>query len=389
MEVLAVIPARGGSKGIPRKNLQHVGGVPLVERSCRTAKMAKTVSRVIVSTDDAEIGRVAAGAGTEVVWRPEEISGDTATSEEALLHVLGEIKKQGRRPPDLLVLLQCTSPFTAPEDIDGVVRLLGDGGYDTAFTGARTHAFLWRRRGGDCEAVNHDKWRRPMRQQREAEFAETGAAYAMWVDGFLKHRHRFFGKTGIYEVPRIRALEIDEPEDLELANLLVEVIERRGAGRAPSDVRAVVFDFDGVFTDNRVIVAEDGREAVVCSRSDGLGIERVRKSGVMVAVISKERNAVVEARCRKLGIECIQGVEDKLPVMLEWLRAKNIEPERAAYLGNDVNDVACMKAVGWGVCVADAHEEAKAAAQHILRRPGGHGAVRELCDLIVEAREHG
>lgn len=228
-----------------------------------------------------------------------------------------------------------------------------------------------------------------MRQQREAEFAETGAAYAMRVDGFLKHRHRFFGKTGIYEVPRIRALEIDEPEDLELANLLVEVIERRGAGRAPADVRAVVFDFDGVFTDNRVIVAEDGREAVVCSRSDGLGIERVRKSGVMVAVISKERNAVVEARCRKLGIECIQGVEDKLPVMLEWLRAKNIEPERAAYLGNDVNDVACMKAVGWGVCVADAHEEAKAAAQHILRRPGGHGAVRELCDLIVEAREHG
>ncbi|GIU73212.1 MAG: hypothetical protein KatS3mg004_0299 [Bryobacteraceae bacterium] len=110
--------------------------------------MAKTVSRVIVSTDDAEIGRVAAGAGTEVVWRPEEISGDTATSEEALLHVLGEIKKQGGRPPDLLVLLQCTSPFTAPEDIDGVVRLLGDGGYDTAFTGARTHAFLWRRRGG-------------------------------------------------------------------------------------------------------------------------------------------------------------------------------------------------------------------------------------------------
>ncbi|QDU71393.1 3-deoxy-D-manno-octulosonate 8-phosphate phosphatase KdsC [Mucisphaera calidilacus] len=159
--------------------------------------------------------------------------------------------------------------------------------------------------------------------------------------------------------------------------------------RLPSPVRALICDFDGVLTDNRVIVREDGLESVVCDRSDGLGLQMVRDAGVAVGVLSKERNPVVAARCKKLGIECVQGIDDKLPKLRSWAERLGFGLDSVVYVGNDVNDVACIEASGCGVAVADAYEPALAAADFVLERRGGFGAVRELCDLILARRAQG
>ncbi len=152
----------------------------------------------------------------------------------------------------------------------------------------------------------------------------------------------------------------------------------------PSSIGALVLDFDGVFTDNRVLVSEDGKESVMCHRGDGLGLTLLKKTGTPIMVLSLEKNPVVKARCRKLGLFVQQGIEDKLSVLKGWLTKNKIRIEDVVYLGNDLNDVACLRAVGCGVVVADAVPNAKAAAQIVLSKPGGYGAIRELCDLILK-----
>lgn len=152
------------------------------------------------------------------------------------------------------------------------------------------------------------------------------------------------------------------------------------------DIELVVFDFDGVFTDNRVLVLEDGREAVFCNRSDGLGIERARAAGLNMLVLSKEKNPVVGARCRKLKLDYIQGCDDKATQLTQLAEERGIALARIAYLGNDVNDLPCLKLVGLPACVADAYPEIVPYCVLRTEKSGGHGAVREFCDYLLAAK---
>lgn len=145
----------------------------------------------------------------------------------------------------------------------------------------------------------------------------------------------------------------------------------------------VVFDFDGVMTDGMVWVTQEGQEIVQVSRKDGLGIEMLKAAGIRIGVLSKETNPVVAARCAKLGISCYQGVDDKAKKLLEefsWILGQTL------YMGDDLNDLECIKLAGFGVTVADGHPACKSAAQYVARRKGGKHAVREVCDLLLEAR---
>lgn len=378
---LAVIPARGGSKGIIRKNLQTVGGVPLVVRSVHAALAASSVDRVVVSTDDDEIAALVRVAGAEVRRRPDDLAGDRASSESALLDVVDALEAAEGHAPDLLVLLQCTSPLTTPEDIDGVVGLLRDCGADTVFTAARSHRFLWRvDEAGRAAPVNHDARFRLPRQQAEPEWVETGAIYAVRVPELRRAGSRFPGTSRIYEVPAERSLEIDDPLDLAL---LRTVAASTPGGTLPDPLGGIVLDFDGVLTDDRVWTDVEGRESVACSRGDGLGIERLRRAGVPMLVLSKEQNPVVAARCAKLRLECRQGIDDKLPALRAWARENEFDLSSLVYVGNDVNDLACLQAVGCGAVPHDAHPDARAVAHLILDAPGGRGAVRALADLVL------
>lgn len=158
---------------------------------------------------------------------------------------------------------------------------------------------------------------------------------------------------------------------------------RRRAHRVlPRPIDAVVFDFDGVFTDNRVIIDQDGRESAACSRLDGLGIGLLLQTGIPLLVVSKEPVPIVVYRCKKLGLECLHGVDDKLPLLTRWLAERGLRITHTVYMGNDVNDLECLRACGCGVVPADAHPDVLPAADLVLDYCGGNGAVRELCDLI-------
>jgi YrbI family 3-deoxy-D-manno-octulosonate 8-phosphate phosphatase len=152
------------------------------------------------------------------------------------------------------------------------------------------------------------------------------------------------------------------------------------------NVRLVAFDFDGVFTDNTVYVSQDGTEMVRCTRSDGLGVQALAALDIASLVISTETNPVVVARTRKLGIRCIQGCQDKRKALTDVLGELELTMEQTAFVGNDINDLDCLKAVGLPIVVADAHEDVVPHALYRTVTPGGHGAVREVCDLIAAVK---
>ncbi|MFF6782102.1 cytidylyltransferase domain-containing protein [Streptomyces sp. NPDC012510] len=510
--VLAVIPARGGSKGVPAKNLAPVGGVPLVARAVRECLAAGLVTHVVVSTDDHAIAAAGREAGAEVVLRPAAIAGDTATSEAAVLHAMDAHETLHGAAVDVVLLVQCTSPFILREDIDGVARAIVDHGADTALTVAPFHGFIWRdtadeyageapvaaavARGagaydgvagaydgvvgatggavahgafaasgggrpgeaagsgtsgaeeaaradaptgghapttsgtgvpgraavgagatagatdvsspagalrgapavavdGDAHdtpgstagghGVNHDKSFRPRRQDRPQDLLETGAAYAMDAAGLRKHQHRFFGRTELVRTDPARVLEIDDPHDLARAQALAPLFDANRPGALPTydDIDAVVLDFDGTQTDDRVLIDSDGREFVSVHRGDGLGIAALRRSGLKMLILSTEQNPVVAARARKLRLSVLHGIDRKDLALKQWCEEQGIAPERVLYVGNDVNDLPCFALVGWPVAVGSAHDIVRGAARAVTTLPGGEGAIREIAGWIL------
>ncbi|MFI1418448.1 cytidylyltransferase domain-containing protein [Streptomyces sp. NPDC020731] len=454
--VLAVIPARGGSKGVPAKNLAPVGGVPLVARAVRECRAARYVTDVVVSTDDQAIAAAARQAGAEVVLRPAAIAGDTATSEAAVLHAMDTHEALHGAPVDVVLLVQCTSPFLLREDIDGVAAAITDQGADTAVTVAPFHGFVWRDAAdeatgpatapapavgagvaptagdrsaaptatgagpttapaaGDRSAaptatgpatapahtagagagpasaagghgVNHDKSFRPRRQDRPQDLLETGAAYAMDAAGFREHRHRFFGRTELVRTDPARVLEIDDPHDLARSRALAPLFDADRPGSLPTadDIDAVVLDFDGTQTDDRVLIDSDGREFVSVHRGDGLGIAALRRSGLRLLILSTEQNPVVAARARKLELPVLHGIDRKDLALKQWCEEQGIAPERVLYVGNDVNDLPCFALVGWPVAVASAHDVVRGAARAVTTLRGGDGAIREIAGWIL------
>ncbi|MFP7834061.1 cytidylyltransferase domain-containing protein [Marisediminicola sp. LYQ134] len=376
--VVAVIPARGGSKGVPGKNLRRVGGVPLVARAAASARSAKRIDRVIVSTDDQAIAAAAKSEGADIMARPAKLSGDTASSESALLNVLERLD----HTPDIIVFLQATSPFIDPADLDRAIHRVQSGECDVVFSAIETHAFLWRLTDTGAEGVNHDHTFRARRQDREAHYQETGAFYVMRAAGFRDEKYRFFGTVGVALTDERRSIEIDTAPQLELASAIAPIVD-------PShdiDVDAVVTDFDGVHTDDTVVIGADGSEFVTTNRSDGLGVARLRDAGIPVLILSRERHPVVAARGRKLGVEVLQGVDDKATALTDWAERNGIDLARLAYLGNDVNDLPALEIAGWPVAVADANPAVMTAARVVLAHAGGHGAVRELADRVLRSR---
>ncbi len=392
--VCAIIPARGGSKGVPRKNLRLLGGEPLIGRAVRTLREVRGINAVIVSTDDEEIADVARGNGALVIDRPRGLAGDMASSESALRHALDELGSYGA-VPDITVFVQATSPFISSVDVERAIALVRGDSADVAFSVAASHAHLWVDGPGGPTGVNHDSSVRLRRQDRRPEFVETGAFYVMRTTGFLEHGHRFFGRLSMVEVDPADALEIDSTDDFTLAELALA--HREASRPTPLRVRAVVTDFDGVHTSDRVTVDENGVESVTVNRSDGMGVAMLRKAGIQVLILSTETNGVVAARAAKLGVEVIHGCDDKPTALRAWAAEKNIALADIAYLGNDVNDIGCLRLVGWPVAVADAHPAALHAAHIVLRRHGGDGVVRELADRVLagttshhrEGRDHG
>lgn len=152
-------------------------------------------------------------------------------------------------------------------------------------------------------------------------------------------------------------------------------------------IKLVVFDFDGVFTDNKVYIDQDGREMVCCWRSDGIGLQKLREMGVKTLVISLETNPIVKKRCEKLKIKCITGQQDKLKTFRKILKREKISPKEVCFVGNDTPDIECMKLAGFSIAIKGSHPDVIKIADYVTKNEGGKGAVREICDMIYNARK--
>ena len=150
------------------------------------------------------------------------------------------------------------------------------------------------------------------------------------------------------------------------------------------NIKLVVLDFDGVMTDNIVYTSENGKEFVACWRGDGIGLSNIKKLGILITVLSTERNPVVTKRCEKLEIDCIQGCDNKIKALKALIRKHKSTMSQVLYMGNDVNDYDCLEQSGVPVVVADAHPDVLPLAKYVTNAYGGRGAVREVCDLIVK-----
>ncbi|WP_314140311.1 acylneuraminate cytidylyltransferase [uncultured Plantibacter sp.] len=388
----AIVPVRGGSKGIHRKNLRTVRGSTLIARSVEGLLRSGGVSRVVVTTDHPDLAAAAVAAGAEVIDRPAELAEDSTSSEAALLHALGVLAERGELTP-VTVFAQATSPFLDVEALDDAVALVSSGRADSVFAAVLDHGFLWTEKTKGARGIGHDHRERPRRQDRAPQYRETGSFYVFDTDGFLAAGHRFFGRIAPAVTRSFAALDIDEPEDLLVAEAIAGLAERQlgipsGSERSEHhlDVAAVVTDFDGVHTDDRASIDADGVERVSVHRGDGLGVRLLREAGLPFLILSTERVPIVAARAAKLGVDVVYGSADKATALRDWAAAKGVPLDRIAYLGNDVNDIPALEIVGWPVVVADAHPEARAVSRLVLGRRGGDGAVRELADLVLAAR---
>ncbi len=392
ISVLAVIPARGGSKGIPGKNIRYIAGKPLIAHTIEQAKNAKHVGRVIVSTDSIEIASVSQKYGAEVIKRPAEISGDNSPSEAALLHVLDELKNNAEYEPELVVFLQPTSPCRRPEDIDNAILTLIDNNADSCLSAAPEHFTGRWRIGPDSIAkpVNFKLDNRPMRQDYHIEYLENGNIYVFkpWV--LRKYKTRLGGKIVIYPMGRLESLQIDSPEDLELLEEVIRMRKSQSYDKTNlavlSQISLLVIDFDGVMTDNKILVDQDGHESVFCHRGDGLGLSLLKKAGVELLVLSTETNPVVSARCRKLQIDCIQSTEDKLSVLKEVAARHSLDHRNIAFIGNDINDIECMEWVEVAIAPSDSVSSVLEIAKFVTAQRGGSGVVRQVADWILTAQ---
>ena len=403
-EVLALIPARGGSKGIPRKNIRPFSGFPLIAWSIAAALQAETVTRVIVSTDDEAIASVAREWGAETPFlRPAKFAQDQTTDLPVFNHALKWLAERENYHPDAVVQLRPTSPIRPRGCVDATLQVLrlhpdADSVRGVVPAGQNPHK-MWRLPLGEngpiknlLEVPGLDEPYNAPRQILPPVYWQTGHIDAIRAATILGGS--MSGKT-IYPLvidPRY-TVDLDSLNDWVKAEWLAAYggLEYVSPGQPrrpmPEQFKLVVLDFDGVLTDNRVWTDQDGREMVASNRSDSLGLGLLRSAGVQVQVISKEVNPVVAARCKKIKVPCLQGVDDKASALKKLLADSKITPAFAVFVGNDLNDLPCFPVVGWSVAVADALPEVIRHADFVLAQRGGHGAVRELCDLIIRRNE--
>jgi YrbI family 3-deoxy-D-manno-octulosonate 8-phosphate phosphatase len=400
-QILALIPARGGSKGIPRKNIRNFAGYPLIAWSIAAAKQASCVTRLIVSTDDEEIAAVAREYGAETPFlRPAELAQDQTTDLPVFEHALDWLERNENYKPEVVIQLRPTSPIRPRDCVDNAVKILmeyvdADCVRGVVPAGQNPHK-MWHFAGEEqpmqpllrVEGIS-EPYNAP-RQILPPVYWQTGQIDAVRVSTIMQKK----SLTGdvIYPLvidPRY-TVDIDNLSDWARYEALVySGLEMVTPGRLkrsmPKKIDLVICDFDGVITDNRVWVDQDGKESVAAYRSDSIRIRELREQGIEVLILSSEPNRVVEARAKKMGVEAIHGIgiQEKGRVMREVLAQKNIQSENVIFVGNDLNDLPCFEVAGWSVAVADAYPEVLRAADFVLSKAGGHGALRELCDLLL------
>jgi N-acylneuraminate cytidylyltransferase len=381
MRWLAYMPLRGGSKSIPGKNIRPLAGKPLFTWALAEALASGCFEEVWAGTDSLDIRRAVEREFPDRVRLFERSAAtctDAASTESALLEFMAHTGF------DVLCTVQATAPLTRAGDFRAARRRFLDEHADSLLTATRSKRFYWNERG---EPLNYDPAMRPRRQDFAGTLMENGAFYFTTRAVLIEHGCRLGGRISIYEMPPQSATELDEPGDWAVLEALLLRRRRDARAAARPRIRGLVVDVDGTLTDGGMYYGAEGEALKKFNTRDAHGLLRLERAGIRVGVITAEQSASVDARMRKLGIaHYFPGAGDKLATLQALAANWGLGLDELAYMGDDLNDLGCLQAVGCACCPADAAAEVRACADHVTEQRAGAGAVREICELLLAAR---
>lgn len=378
-DFVALLPLRGGSRGIPGKNIKQIAGKPLCFWTLAAAAKCSLISSVYVSTDSPLIADVVLnlGLGVNVIERPAEFATDTASTESVMMHFAQKVQFQN------LITMQATSPLLTCDDLERAIGQYQDHHLDSLLTAVRVKRFFWT---PSSEPLNYDPRQRPRRQDFAGTFMENGAFYVTRRSVLERERCRLGGRMEVFEMSEDTAIELDSPDDWNLVEAALLARQRRHMSEIIRDIKLVIVDVDGTLTDGGMYYSGEGEQLKRFDTRDARGLHDLRDAGVEVVVVTTEESLVAEARCQKLKIPCYRGIEDKREFVLNFCQERGITPAAVAMIGDDVNDVAVMQACGLAFCPRDAQPEVRRVCAYVAQALGGHGAVREICRLILAGK---
>lgn len=382
MNIITIIPARGGSKAIPKKNLTPFAGKPLLHWSILQALQSKYVSQVYVSSDAQDILDAARSWNAIPILRPSEIATDSASSESALLHALDYVESTAG-PVDLVVFLQATSPLRFPNDIDHAIDAFLAQDADSLFSmSVLDNCTIWKESNGVLSGATYDPENRLPRQASAKHLLENGSIYVFKPHILRTFNNRLGGKVITYPMQKWQSVDIDAPDDIPIAELFFNAYLKPHYAKGSTDVSLIVYDFDGVMTDNTVSLSQDGVESISVNRSDGLAIAQIKSLGIPQLIISSDANPVVQKRAQKLGIPAIHNCQDKRKALYDFCEQNKISLSQTAFVGNDINDIPALQAVGYPITPSDAYPQAKSLATLVTKAKGGQGVIREIYQTL-------
>jgi N-acylneuraminate cytidylyltransferase len=387
VRLCAFIPVRGGSKGIPRKNLKSFLGKPLTQWAIEAAIQAETVETVVVSTDDAELAALADSARSPKVavhHRSAHSARDDASTEEVMLEFTRE-----DRAHDHILLIQATTPILSGALIDEAVRHYEASGADSLLSAVPMHRFFWRDGSEGARPLNYDPADRARRQDHAGcYYCENGALYLTRVKLLLSEKYRCPGRVTLFPMDPRYIWELDEAADWGIAETLQRPMAAQLRSRRLGKIELLAIDLDGVLTNGCMIyvAGAPGISKAFFTR-DAFGIRKARNRGLKVAVITTDDSEVNGQRAERIGLDAfIIEKHDKAAALAKLASRFGLTLAQCAFLGDDDVDIDAMRAAGVSLAPADAATSAAAAADIVLSASGGRGCVREACEILLEAR---
>ena len=380
---VALIPVRGGSKSIPLKNIREIAGKPLVYWVTNACALSHYIDNVYVMTDSPLIKECVEAfniSKVEVIGRSVESASDTASTESALVEFAAKYDFEN------VILVQATSPLLTADDLDGGIELFKKEGVDSVLSVVEQKRFNWNYIDAEKMLVaplNYDYMHRPRRQEFEGYLTENGAFYITSKQRLLDTGNRISGNIAAYKMGEDTFFEIDEPSDWTIISGMLKARQHTQKVNIPG-IKMFLTDCDGCLTDGGMYYdAKDG-ELKKFNTRDGMCIGLLHKEGIITGIITSEDTDIVRRRGAKLQMQEVHlGVKDKLSKVKEICKRLNIDMQNVAYVGDDINDIAVIEAVGFGCAVCDAIDCVKSRAAYVTKTKGGDGAIREVVDLII------
>lgn len=381
---VAFIPVRGGSKSIPLKNIKSMCGKPLVYWSVKAACECEYIDKVFVATDSEIIKDTIDKykqsekefSKLQVIERSKESATDTASTEYAMLEFADKYEF------DNIVLIQATSPLITALDLKRGFEMFNKEAIDSVLSVVKQKRFNWSvDKEGIATALNYDIFNRPRRQEFDGYYVENGAFYISTKEQLVKSQNRISGNIGIVEMDEDTFFEIDEPSDWKIIEQLLK--KRNQRNNIIKDMKLFLTDCDGCLTDSGMYYSEKGDELKKFNTKDGMAFKLLKNKGVLTGIVTGENVNLNKRRAQKLGVDFLRmGCDDKLSEIKDICESNGIDLSQVVYVGDDINDLETIDAVGFGCAPSDAVNIVKEHADYIANLKGGEGVIREIVEFI-------